>query len=56
MQQSIKILDSEATTALIISNDEMEDTMKIVKSLENSGLSLKGVSEKIQNVVKVQKC
>ena len=35
------------TTTLIISNDEMDDILKIVKSLEDSGLSLKGVSETI---------
>ena len=35
------------TATLIISNDEMEDIFKIVKSLENSGLLLKGVSETI---------
>ena len=39
-----KILCS-GTPALIISNDEMKDIMKIVKSLEDSGLLLKGVSE-----------
>ena len=39
-----KMLGSGATT-LIISNDEMNDILKIVKSLENSGLFLKGVSE-----------
>ena len=43
------------TTTLIISNDEMEDIMKIVKYLEDSGLLLKGVSETIQNEVKEQK-
>ena len=43
------------TTTLIISNDEMEDIIKIVKSLEGSGLLLKGVSETIQNEVKEQK-
>ena len=32
------------TTALIISNEQMEDIMKIVKSLEESGLLIKGVS------------
>ena len=41
-----KILGS-GTTTLIISNDEMEDIIKIVKSLEDSGLLLKGVSETI---------
>ena len=49
-----KILGSRTTT-LIISNDEMEDIMKIVKSLEGSGLWLKGVSEKIQNESKEHK-
>ena len=39
-------------TALIISNEEMEDIMKIVKSLEKSGLPVKGISEKIKNETK----
>ena len=43
------------TTTLIISNDEMEDIIKIVKSLEDSGLLLKGVSETVQNEAKEQK-
>ena len=33
----------------------MEDIMKIVKSLEDSGLLLKEVSETIQNELKEQK-
>ena len=33
----------------------MEDVIEIVKSLEDSGLSLKGVSETIQNEAKEQK-
>ena len=32
-------------TTLIISNDEIEDITKIVKSLEDSGLLLKGVTK-----------
>ena len=40
------------TTALIISNEEMEDIMKIAKSLEESGLLIKGRSETIKNEVK----
>ena len=40
---------------LIISNDEMNDILKIVKSLENSGLLLKGVSETIQHEAKEQR-
>ena len=42
-------------TTLIISNDEIEDIIKIVKSLEDSGLLLKGVTETVQNEVKKQK-
>ena len=42
------------TTTLMITNDEMED-IKIVKSLVDSGLLLKGVSETIQNEAKEQK-
>ena len=43
------------TTTLIISNDEMNDIIKIVKSLENSGVLLKGVSETIQHEAKEQR-
>ena len=49
-----KILGSGNTT-LIISNDQIHDIIKIVKSLENSGLLLKGVTETVQNEVKEQK-
>ena len=51
-----KILGSGNNTAtLIISNNETKDIIKIVKSLEDSGLLLKGVSETIQNNAKEQK-
>ena len=40
---------------LIISNDEMDDIINIVKSLEDSGLLLKVVSETIQTEVKEQR-
>ena len=43
------------TTSLILSNDEMKDILEIVRSLEDSGLSLKGVSETIENESKEQK-
>ena len=43
-----KILGS-GTTTKIISNDEMNDILKIVKFLENSGILLKGVSETVKN-------
>ena len=42
-------------TTLIISNDEIHDTIKIVKSLEYFGLLVKGVTETAQNEVKEQK-
>ena len=53
-----KILGSgrnKNNTTLIISNDEMDDILKIVKSLEGSGVLLKGVSETIQNETKEQR-
>ena len=42
-------------TTLIISNDEIKDIIKILKSLENFGLLLKGVTKTVQNEVKQQK-
>ena len=50
-----KILGSGNMTTLIISNDEIRDIVKVVKSLEDSGLLLKGVAEIVQNEVKEQK-
>ena len=41
--------------SLIISIDEKEDINKLVKSLEDSGLLLKAISETIQNEAKEQK-
>ena len=49
-----KILGSGHTT-LTISNNEIEDLIKIVKSLEDSGLLLKGITESVQNEIKEQK-
>ena len=52
-----KILGSgnNNNTILIISNDEMDDILKIVKSLEDSGVLLKGASKTIQNEAKEQR-
>ena len=50
-----KILALGNTTTLIISNKDTEDLIKIVKSLEDSGLLLKGVTESVQNEVKEKK-
>ena len=38
-----------------ISNDDMQDLLKIVKSLEDSGILLNGITETIKNEVKEQK-
>ena len=46
---------SQNITVLIISNNEMEDIIKLAKSLEDSGLLLKGVTKTVQNEVKEQK-
>ena len=57
MQEYIKkILGSghNINITLIISNDEINDIIKIVKSLEDSDLLLKGVTETVQNEVKKQ--
>ena len=43
------------TTTLIISNDEMNDILKMVKSLEDSNVLLKGVSETIEHEAKEQR-
>ena len=40
---------------LVRQNEEMNDIIKIVKSLEESGLLIKGVSETIKNEAKEQK-
>ena len=40
---------------VIISNEEMNDIMKIIKSLEETGVLIKGVSEKNKNEAKEQK-
>ena len=50
-----KLLGSGNNTTLIISNNEKEDVIKIVNSLEDSSLLLKGVTESVQNEIKEQK-
>ena len=42
-------------TKLIISNQKINDIMKISKSLKDAGLLIKGVSEAIENQAKEQK-
>ena len=43
------------TTTLIISNEEMNDIMKIVRALEDSNILLKRVTKTIKNETKEQK-
>ena len=51
-----KILGSgHNNTTLIISIDEMDDILKIVKSLKDSGVLLKGASETIQHEAEEQR-
>ena len=49
----IKTLGSEKT-GLIISNEEMENTLKTVKSFEYSGLLTKVVPKSIENETEAQ--
>ena len=49
-----KILGSGKTT-LIVSNDEINDIIKIIKSPEVSGLLLEGITETVQNELEEQK-
>ena len=44
-----------AVVKLIIEQEDMNDIMKIIKALENSGILLKGVSKAIKNETKEQK-
>ena len=43
------------TATLIISNEEVNDVMKIVQALEDSNIWLKGVTKTIKNETKEQK-
>ena len=49
-----KILGSGAAT-LIFSNKDLSDIIKRVKSLEDTGLLMKGVTETVENEVKGKK-
>ena len=51
----IKKKHGSGTTTLIISNEEMNDLMKIFQALEDSNILLKGVTKTIKNETKEQK-
>ena len=55
MNAEIKKKHGSGTTTLIISNEEMNDIMKIVQSLEDSNILLKGVTKTMENETKEQK-
>ena len=50
-----KKIHSSRTTTLITSDEEMNDIMKIVQTLEDSNILLKGVTKTIKNETKEQK-
>ena len=50
-----KIYGSGSATTLITSNDDIKEILKIVKSLEDSGVFIKGVTETIHNDISEQK-
>ena len=50
-----KKIHGSGTTTLIISNEEMNDIMKIVQALEDSNILLKGVTKTIENETKERK-
>ena len=50
-----KKMFGSGVTTLIISDEEMNDIIKIIKSLEESGLLIKRVGETIQNEAKEQR-
>ena len=50
-----KSLHGSETTTLIISNEEMNDGMKIAQALEDANILLKGVTKTIKNQGKEQK-
>ena len=49
-----KKMHGPGSTTLIISNEEMNDIMKIVQALEDSNISLKGVTKTIKNEIQEQ--
>ena len=50
-----KTIHGSGTTTLIISNEEMDDIMKIVQALEDSNILLKVVTKTIKNEAKERK-
>ena len=55
LMQQLKKKQDSGTTTLIISNEEMNDILKIVKALEDSNILLKGITKTIKNETNKQK-
>ena len=55
MREYIKKILGSGNTTLIISNEEMNDVIKIVQTIEDSNILLKGVTKTIENERKKQK-
>ena len=53
--QELKKKHGSGYTTLIISNEEMNDVIKIIEALENLNILLKGVTKTIKNETKEQK-
>ena len=53
--QEFKKIHGSGTTTLLISNEEMNDKMKIVQALEDSNILLKRLAKTITNKTKEQK-
>ena len=47
-----KILGSRNHTTLIISNDDLNDLLEVIKFLEKNGILLDGITETVKNEVK----
>ena len=55
MQEFKKKIHGSGNMTLIISNEEVNDIIKIIQTLENSNILIKGVTKTIKNERKEQK-
>ena len=55
MQEFIKKILGSGSATLIISNEEINDIMKIIQALEDSNILLKGVTKTIKSETKNKK-
>ena len=55
MQELKKKIHGSGNTTLIISNEEMNNIIKIIQALEDSNILLKGITKTIKNETKKTK-